>query len=69
MSLLSWNGLGNHRVVRVLSEMLKTHRPDFLFLFETLFISNKIEELSLKFGFPNHFSVDRQGRAGGLAVL
>lgn len=57
MSLLSWNcrGLGTHRAVRILGEILRTHKPDLLFLSETLSVSNKIEELSSKFGFSNFF--------------
>lgn len=71
MNLLSWNcrGLGDHRAVRILGEMLKSHKLGLLFLSETLSSSNKIEELSSKFGFFNYFVVDKQGRAGGLAVL
>lgn len=71
MNLLSWNcrGFGNHRAVCVLGEMLKTHKPDFLFLSETLSISNKIEELFSRYGFSNYFAVDKQGRAGGLAIF
>lgn len=55
MNLLSWNcrGLGNKRAVRVLGELLKSHKLDLVFLSETLSISNKIEEISLKFGFAN----------------
>ncbi|XP_074356357.1 uncharacterized protein LOC141696068 [Apium graveolens] len=49
--------------------MLKTHKPDFLFLSETISVSNKIEELSSRFGFSNYFSVDKKGRAGGLAIF
>lgn len=71
MILLSWNcrGLGTPRTVRVLKEMIKSHRPTFLFLSETLVEGNKIEVLSSKLGFSNYFSVDRQGRGGGLAVF
>lgn len=71
MSLLSWNyrGLGNPHAVRVLRDMLKSHKPDLVFLSETLSVSNKIEELSSRFGFSNFFSVDRQGRGGGIEVM
>lgn len=71
MNLLSWNcrGLGNHRAVRVLSELIKTHRPDFLFLSETLSLNSKIEELSSKLGFYKWYSVDKVDRAGGLAIF
>ncbi|GLT53269.1 hypothetical protein SLA2020_265520 [Shorea laevis] len=37
MSLLSWNcqGLGNHRLIRDLCQLVKEKRPRFLFLMET----------------------------------
>lgn len=38
MSCFSWNcrGLGNPRAVLTLRELVKTHKVDFVFLFETL---------------------------------
>lgn len=71
MILLGWNcrGLGNTRTVRVLRDLLRSHKPDLLFLSETLVDSNKVEALASKFGFSNFFSVGRQGRGGGLAVF
>lgn len=71
MNYLSWNsrGLGNSRAVRVLRDLVKTHKPDLLFLSETLVNGNKIRELSGNLGFADYFSVDRIGRGGGLALL
>lgn len=71
MSHISWNcrGLGNPRTVHALSDLIRDHRPIFLFLIETISFSNKIEELRVKFGFDYSFSVDKIGRSGGLAVL
>lgn len=53
MKILSWNcqGLGTPQTVRVLSDLVKVHRPEFLFLSETIFFSNKIEELRVMLGF------------------
>lgn len=71
MNLVGWNyrGLGQPRTVRVLKEMVKSHQPRILFLSETLVEGNKIETLASKIGYENFFSVDRQGRSGGLAVF
>ncbi|XP_074352672.1 uncharacterized protein LOC141691818 [Apium graveolens] len=71
MNFLSWNcrGLGNSRAVRVLRDLVKTRKPDFLFLSETRVYSNKIMELSSSFGFANNYVVDCIGRAGGLAIM
>lgn len=71
MSCLSWNcrGLGSPRTVRVLKDLLRVHKPVFVFLMETLSFANKIEDLRVRFGFDNCFSVDRVGRSGGLAIL
>lgn len=49
--------------------MIKSHKPDVLFLSETLADSNKVAVLATKIGFSNHFSVDKQGRGGGLAFF
>lgn len=54
--------MGNSHAICVLREILKFHQPDLIFLSETLSVGNKMEELSLKFGFANFFSVDRKGR-------
>ena len=71
MILLAWNcrGLGKSLTVRTLKEMSASHKPDILFSSETLVEGNKIELLAPKLGFCNFFSVDRQGRGGGLAVF
>lgn len=71
MSCLSWNcrGLGSPRTVRALKDLLRTCKPSFVFLMETLSIASKIEELRISLGFDFCFSVDRVGRSGGLAIL
>lgn len=71
MNLLSWNcrGLGNPRTVRVLGDLLRTRKPDFLFLSETFSIASKIENIRVHFGFAQCFSVDRVGHSGGLAIF
>lgn len=71
MNFLSWNcrGLGNSRAVRVLRDVVKTRKPDFLFLSETLVRSDKIKTLCSSLGFVHSFAVDCIGRSGGLAVM
>ena len=71
MICLSWNcrGLGQACVVHALSELVKTHRPTVIFLFENLVQSNKIECLRVKLGFQNALAVDRSSRGDGAAVL
>ena len=71
MICLSWNcrELGHARAVHALSELVKTHKPMVVLLFETLVNSNKIESLRVKLGFNNATAVDREGRGGGVAVL
>lgn len=60
MILLGWNcqGLGQPRTVRVLKEMSKSHKPDILFLSETLKEGNKVEAIASRLGFSNWFAVD-----------
>ena len=71
MNVLSWNcqGLGNSCTVRVLGDLIKSHKPDVLFLSETLSKANRIEQLRIKFGFSQCFAVDCNGRSGGLGVF
>lgn len=71
MNALSYNcrGLGNSLAVRVLEDLIKSRKPNILFLIETLSDSEKIKKLSSKFGYENCWSVDVIGRSGGLALL
>lgn len=70
MIALSWNcrGLGNARSVRVLGDLIKSRKLDFLFLSETLVDEVTIKKLCSKLGFHSYFSVDCVGHTGGLAV-
>ncbi|CAN0888737.1 Transposon TX1 uncharacterized 149 kDa protein [Linum grandiflorum] len=71
MIVLGWNcrGLGNSRAVQVLGELITAHRPDVVFLSETLVSSHKMEEIRVKVGFEGCFTVDVRGRSGGLGML
>lgn len=71
MNCISWNcrRLGNPRTVRALGDLLREHKPNLLFLIETISFANKIEKIRVKFGFDHCFSVDRVGHGGGLDVL
>lgn len=70
MISLSWNcrGLGNTRSVRVLGNLVKSRKPDFLFLSETLVGEDTIEKLCSKLGFYKYYAVNCNGHSGGLAV-
>ena len=71
MICLSWNcrGLGQDRAIQALSELVQTHKPMVVFLFETLVNSNKIESLRVKLGFQNAMVVNRLNQGGGVAVI
>ncbi|XP_075482879.1 uncharacterized protein LOC142523119 [Primulina tabacum] len=71
MIVLSWNcrGLGHTRAVPNLRELVKTRRPTVVFLSETLVHSNKIEEIRISLGVDGAYSIDCEGRSGGIAVL
>lgn len=57
------------RTVQVLNDLVRDRNPDVLFLIETISVASKVEELRIKLGFSQCFSVDRVGRSGGLAVF
>ena len=70
MSILSWNcsGLGHPRTVQVLVDLVKSKKPSFLFLIETLSCRSSLESIKAKLGFDGFFVVDWVGRSGGLAL-
>lgn len=69
--ILSWNcrGLGHLSAVPTLKNLIRSHKPDFIFLYETLVNENKIEDVCRKIGFNGCFAVDREGRGGGVAFF
>ncbi|CAN0858800.1 hypothetical protein LINGRAHAP2_LOCUS7468 [Linum grandiflorum] len=71
MIVLSWKcrGLFQSRVVHALEDLVKVHRPDVVFLIETLVDKQKLEEIRVKLKFEGCFSEDVIGRSGGLGFL
>jgi exonuclease III len=71
MILLSWNcrGLGNSRAVRTLTHLVRTKKPDLVFIMETKLLSQNADFLKNKLGFFNQFVVDSKGKSGGLILL
>ncbi|XP_074360471.1 uncharacterized protein LOC141700659 [Apium graveolens] len=71
MNAISWNcrGLGNSRAVRALRDVIKSLRPNIVFLMETLSKTERIKHLCSKLGFDNYWAVDCVGRSGGVAML
>ena len=71
MSQLVWNfrGVGNHRTVREVGALVKSHSPSFVFLAETRQTCAKIERLRWRLGLKGFCGVDCKGRGGGLALF
>ncbi|KAL8496770.1 hypothetical protein ACS0TY_020445 [Phlomoides rotata] len=71
MIVLSWNyrGLGQPAIVQALCEHVKARRLDAIFLFETLALCSRLEEIRVKLSFDACLVVDCIGHSGGLAVL
>ncbi|CAN0925181.1 Transposon TX1 uncharacterized 149 kDa protein [Linum grandiflorum] len=71
MIFLSWNcrGLGQPRSVQALSELVSAHRPDVVFLSETLVGKQSMEKIRSKVKFDGCLGVENEGHSGGLAVL
>lgn len=57
------------RAVPIIKDLIRDHKPDVLFLFETLVIAKKIDALRMRLGFDGGLGVDHVGRGGGVAVL
>lgn len=71
MIVLSWNcrGLDQPSAVPSLKDLVRNHKPDIVFLCETICLRNKVEEVSRILGFEGCFSVDWCGLSGGIALL
>lgn len=62
-------GLGHPREVPWLRNLVRSHKPDAVFLCETLCNANRVEEIRRLLGFEGCLVVDRLGRSGRLALL
>lgn len=71
MSILSWNcrGLGDSSAVPLLRDLIRSHRPDIVFLYETISTSQVMDSARHSIGFDNCLAVNRVGRSGGIVVL
>jgi len=71
MIVLSWNcrGLRNLRIVQSLRHLVKTKRPNLVFLMETKIMQGKADAIRIKLGFDHCFVVDCHGKSGGVMVL
>lgn len=71
ISYLAWNcrGLANPRAIRILLDLVSTHKPSLVFLSETLALKNRLSWIGNKLGFKEMHIVERIGRGGGLALL
>ncbi|CAN0905343.1 hypothetical protein LINGRAHAP2_LOCUS23605 [Linum grandiflorum] len=71
MIILTWNcrDLGQSRAVLALDDLIRVHRPDVVFLIETLVDKQKLEEIRVRLKLEGCFSVDVQGQSGGLGYL
>ncbi|GAU48556.1 hypothetical protein TSUD_405720 [Trifolium subterraneum] len=71
MIILSWNyrGLGGPSAIPNLRKLARLHKPDILFLSETLAYARHLETIRVMLGFDSCLAVDVEGRSGGLAVL
>jgi exonuclease III len=54
MKLLAWNcrGLGRGTAARALRSLIRTHKPDLLFLCETKLSASSIQRKLHRLGFP-----------------
>ena len=71
MTILSWNcrGLGNQRVVKVLSHLVRVKAPKILFLMETKRTVEEMRSIQVDLPYDEMLAVPCLGRRGGLAML
>lgn len=66
MIILSWNcrGLGNHRIVQVLIELVRKKGPKILFLMETKLSIQEMQPIQAELDFPSMVAVPSSRRGG-----
>ncbi|GAU25945.1 hypothetical protein TSUD_16830 [Trifolium subterraneum] len=66
MIILSWNcrGLGGLSAIPNLKKLARGHKPDILFLSETLSHNRHIESIRVLLGFDSCLAIDVEGRSG-----
>ncbi|GAU43245.1 hypothetical protein TSUD_241360 [Trifolium subterraneum] len=71
MIILSWNcrGLGGPSAIPNLKKLARGHKPDILFLSETLSHNRHIESIRVMLRFDSCLAIDVEVRSGGLAVF
>ncbi|PNX56263.1 endonuclease/exonuclease/phosphatase family protein, partial [Trifolium pratense] len=71
MIILSWNcrGLSHPSAIPNLRGLVRIHKPDILFLSETLSYARNMENIRVVMGYDSCLSIDVEGRSGGLAVM
>ncbi|CAN0907743.1 hypothetical protein LINGRAHAP2_LOCUS24958 [Linum grandiflorum] len=71
MIIMSWNcrGMGQHRAVQVLGELIQTHRPVIVILLEKFANKSRMETIRSKVKMEGCFAVDADGHNGGVCVL
>jgi hypothetical protein len=71
MIILSWNcrGLSVPSAIPNLRNIAQGHKPDILFLSETLSKAQKMENIRVMLKYDYCLSIDVEGRSGGLAIM
>ncbi|KAL6537481.1 hypothetical protein OROMI_026015 [Orobanche minor] len=71
MKCLSWNcrGLGHPLAIPNIAELVRIHRPEIIFLFETLAHKSRVEEIRVRLKFSGCFVVENVGHSGGICAL
>lgn len=71
MSCLIWNarGLGNQHAIHNLRLLIATRNPQLLLICETKLVASQCNKFRFKFQYTGLFSVDSEGRRGGLMIL
>ncbi|GAU34086.1 hypothetical protein TSUD_255820 [Trifolium subterraneum] len=71
MIILSWNcrGLSVPSAIPNLKNIAQSHKPDVLFLSETLSKAQKMENIRVMLKYDSCLAVDVDGRSGGLAIM
>lgn len=71
MRILHWNcqGLGNLLTIHILEDIRKYHKPNIMFLIETMHDVDYVQGISKRLNYAHSFVLPSNGLSGGLGIF
>ena len=71
MKIIAWNcqGINNALRIRALRVVIRSNKPECIFLSETRTMLNRIQVVANSIDFANFFTIELRGAYNGLAII